>query len=70
VLPIYQRQVDPMVSRGNNQAYSEAVVMLTRIRALMKRLRREVDFTQYLETVRATHRAKRNFMKLLAAKGW
>ncbi|CAN5810339.1 SWIM zinc finger family protein [soil metagenome] len=70
VLPIYQRQVDPMVSRGNNQAYSEAVVMLTRIRALMKRLRREGDFTQYLETVRATHRAKRNFMKLLAAKGW
>jgi uncharacterized Zn finger protein len=70
VLPIFQRQIDPTVWRGNNQSYSEAVAMLAQIRALMKRLRREGDFTQYLETVRAKHRAKRNFMKLLAAKGW
>jgi uncharacterized Zn finger protein len=69
-LPIYQRQIDPTVSRGKNQAYGEAVVMLARIRALMVRLGREGDFEQYLETIRATHRAKRNFMKLLAAKGW
>jgi uncharacterized Zn finger protein len=64
-LPIYQRQIEPMLDRKNNEAYVEAIGLLRKVRELMVRLGREPDFTSYLGKVRGTHKPKRNFMKLL-----
>jgi hypothetical protein len=64
-LPIYQRQIEPTLDRKNNEAYAEAVGFLQKVRELMVRLGREIEFTSYLDKVRAAHKAKRNFMKLL-----
>jgi uncharacterized Zn finger protein len=64
-LPIYQSQIDPTVNRKNNEAYREAIGLLRKLRELMVRLGREAEFTSSLDKVRASHKPKRNFMKLL-----
>jgi len=65
VLPIYQRQIERTLNRKNNQAYREAVALLRKIRDLAVRIGDETRFTRYLASVRAMHKPKRNFMKLL-----
>jgi uncharacterized Zn finger protein len=64
-LPIYQRQIDPTLDRKNNEAYREAIGLLRKVRELMVRLGRDNEFTNSLDKVRASHKPKRNFMKLL-----
>lgn len=64
-LPIYQRQIEPILDRKNNEAYEETVRFLRTIRDLMVRLGREAEFENYLYRLRITHKPKRNFMKLL-----
>jgi tetratricopeptide (TPR) repeat protein len=65
VLPVYQRLIEPTLQRKNQEAYRGAVGLLRKVRGLMVRLDREPDFVTYLELVRAAHKRKRNFMKLL-----
>ena len=65
-VPIYQKQVDTLVGQKNNSSYAEAVRLLGRIRGLMTQLGKADQFTGYLATVRATHKPKRNFIKLAA----
>ncbi len=69
-LPIYQRQVEPTLNRKNQQAYRDAIGLLRQIRELMFRLGKESDFAQYLGAVRGRHKAKRNFVNLLAHARW
>lgn len=69
-LPIYQRQIEPTLDRKNNDAYREAIGLLRKVRALMVRLERKEDFADYLDKVRAGHKPKRNFMKLLDSARW
>jgi hypothetical protein len=64
-LPIYQGQIDPTLDRKNNEAYREAIDLLRKVRELMVRLGREAEFTTSLGKLRAAHKPKRNFMKLL-----
>jgi uncharacterized Zn finger protein len=64
-LPIYQSQIDPTLDRKNNEAYREAIGLLRKVRELMVRLGRDNEFTNSLDKVRASHKPKRNFMKLL-----
>ena len=64
-LPIYQGQIDPTLDRKNNEAYREAIGLLRKVRELMVRLGRDNEFTNSLDKVRASHKPKRNFMKLL-----
>lgn len=64
-LPIYQRQIEPVLDRKNNEAYKEALGFLRKIRELMAQLGRESEFAHYVSRLRAAHKAKRNFMKLL-----
>ena len=64
-LPIYQRQIAPTVEQKNNNAYREAVGFVRKVHELMLRLGCEGEFTDYLNQLRATHKAKRNLMKLL-----
>jgi uncharacterized Zn finger protein len=69
-LPIYQRTIEPTLNGKDINAYREAVRTLRTVHHLMKDLGREADFTAYLERVRAAHRQKRNFMKLLDQVLW
>ena len=64
-IPIYQKQVENLINQKNNGSYEEAVKLLRRIRDLMARLQQTGQFAGYLTTVRATHKPKRNFIKLV-----
>lgn len=69
-LPIYQRQIEPTLSRKNNQAYREAIGLLRQIRDLMFRVGQQPEFERYLAQVRLGHKAKRNFIALLDHATW
>lgn len=69
-LTVYQREVDPTLNRKNNEAYREAIGLLRKVRDLMIRLGQEFEFAAYVESVRAAHKPKRNFMKLLEGAKW
>jgi uncharacterized Zn finger protein len=69
-LPIYQREVESTLGHANNDAYAQAVKLLKRVGQVMARMRRDQDFTRYLESIRATHARKRNFMRLLSRANW
>jgi len=66
---IYLSQVEPLVSQKNNQAYADAVGLLGRTRALMIRLSQRQAFDDQVTVIRATHKPKRNFIKLLDQAG-
>ena len=70
VLPIYQQQVESTLAQKNNEAYRAASGLLRKVRGLMVRLNRDAEFARYLESVRAAHKPKRNFMKLLERATW
>lgn len=69
-LSIYQQQVEPIINRKNNDAYDEAMKLLSKIRGLMVTLGREHEFESYVQALNSEHNRKRNFMKLLERKGW
>lgn len=57
-LYVYQSQVEPTLNRKNNGA------------CLMVRLDKESEFEDYIASVRAEHKPKRNFIKLLDGAKW
>lgn len=67
---VYQKQVEPTLLRKNNQAYAEAIGLLRKVGGLMVRLGRKSEFDDYIASVRAAHKPKRNFIKLLDAATW
>ena len=64
-VPIYEKQVEVLVARKNNDAYAEAAALVWRVRSALWRLRQASDFTTYLEDLKARHRRLRNFSALL-----
>jgi uncharacterized Zn finger protein len=69
-LPINQDQVERLTAQMGKQAYQQAVGLLRKVREVMTRLGREEVLAAYLASVRATHKRKRNLIKLLDAAGW
>jgi uncharacterized Zn finger protein len=69
-LPVYQDQVERLIAHMGKQAYQQAVGLLRKVREVMTRLDREEELAAYLASVRATHKRKRNLIKLLDAAGW
>ena len=65
-LSVYQARLEPTIALGP-AAYREAVDLLDKIRALLNRLGRDGDFAPYRAEIRAAHRQKRGFLKLLDA---
>jgi uncharacterized Zn finger protein len=68
-LAVYQTLVEPTIEQKNNESYVEAIGMIRKIGKLLNRLDREEEWDQYLDSLRASHRRKRNFMALLATVG-
>jgi len=64
-IDVYKKWIGPTVEKKNNQAYEDAAQLMRKIQRLMKRLNRDAEFADYLREVRAAHKPKRNFMKLL-----
>lgn len=62
---IYRARVDPIVNRAGNPAYDEAAKLARRICGLMKCAGQEKECGEWLDALRARHKAKRNFMKRL-----
>jgi uncharacterized Zn finger protein len=65
-VPVYQRMVEPIISRMKNDAYEEATRMVEHIRELMRGMGQQAGFTAYLADLKLRHKPKRNLMKLLA----
>jgi uncharacterized Zn finger protein len=66
-LRIYQEQLGPTIAAGGHNAYREAVDLVSRIGTLLDRLGRAAEFVPYRAGIRAAHRQKRTFLKLLDA---
>lgn len=62
---VYRQLIDPIVNEKNNAAYEHAATLVRKVRALMSKTDRGDEFTQYLATLRAAHKPKRNFIALL-----
>lgn len=64
-LKVYRRFVEPTLARKNNESYEEAVVLLSKIDKILKRLERTKEWKGYLQELRSNHKRKRNFISLL-----
>lgn len=64
-LRIYQDHLNAIIAGGDQRAYRQAIEVLARIRRLLETLGRREDFGAISAEVRAAHRQKRNFLKLL-----
>lgn len=69
-IPIWQREAERVIDAKNQRAYAEAVDLIIRVRRLMIAAAREGDFTPYTARLRATHKPKRNLMKLFDERSW
>lgn len=69
-IPIWQREVERAIDTKKNPGYQEAVELMARVRRLMTAAGRPDSFAPYAAQVRATHKPKRNLMKLLDKRGW
>ncbi|MDJ0942254.1 MAG: hypothetical protein QNJ30_02255 [Kiloniellales bacterium] len=67
---IYKTRVAALLRDTGDRVYQEAVGFLERIKTLLDRSGAAAGFRPYLTEVRATHRRKRNLMKMLDRKGW
>jgi uncharacterized Zn finger protein len=66
-LGVYRRHVEDVIAGRDKRAYAEAVRLIDEtMRALYAESGRPEDFDSYVEEVRASHKAKRNLMKLMA----
>ena len=69
-IPIWQAEAERCIDAKNNRAYAEAVELIVRVGRLMSATDREADFTPYVAKLRATHKPKRNLMKLFDERRW
>ena len=66
--PIYLRQAEAHVAGRSNGYYEDAVELLVKAAAAMKRMNRNEAFVGNLEALRVKYKIKRNFIKLLGQK--
>jgi uncharacterized Zn finger protein len=61
--------IDGIVDRRSNDAYAEAAELAVTISRLMRAQKDGYAFADWTSELRARHRQKRNFMKVLDALG-
>ncbi len=66
--PIYLRQAEAHVASRSNGYYEDAVDLLVKAAAAMKRMNRSEEFVGNLEALRVKYKIKRNFIKLLVQR--
>lgn len=66
--PIYWKYAEAGIAGTTNGRYEDAVELLAKAAAVMKRLERSAEFVRNLEALRAKYKIKRNFIKLVEQK--
>ncbi len=66
---LYRRVVPGIVGQTNNNAYADAINLISKVARLMKAQDESREFSDYLAELRAQFKAKRNFIKLLDRVG-
>jgi len=64
-ISIYQRRVEPTLAHKKKRAYEQAAGYIKKVSILMKRLGKKEEFLEYIESIRASHKYKRNFINIL-----
>ncbi len=64
-LAVYRSLIEPALAPKNDAAYAEATALLRKMRDLLQRAGHRGEFADELVAVRAAHRRKRNFMRML-----
>jgi uncharacterized Zn finger protein len=67
---VYQDHVAALLRNTGDGVYREAIGFMEKIETLLVRCGQDTAFGAFLAELRATHRRKRNFMKMLDRKGW
>lgn len=62
---VYRRLIEPVIGQKKNEAYTDAVGMMKKIRGWMKSAGQEREFAAWYADLRLRHKPKRNLMKLL-----
>lgn len=65
ILEIYWQDVDDLLYVSNNKNYEIAVECLKRIKALMKKNKRQAEWEERFSELKEKHKRKRNFMALV-----
>jgi uncharacterized Zn finger protein len=66
-LHIYRESLEAVIDQKNNRVYEEAVQRILKIGKLMERTGHAAEFVDFIGDLRARHKPKRNFIKLLDA---
>jgi uncharacterized Zn finger protein len=69
-IPIYTQAIEPLIQETHNAAYANAVDLLNKVHHLMMRLNQQTEFLTYVDRLRQTYKAKRNFIALLNQQKW
>ncbi len=64
-ISVYRDRIEDLIDQKNKESYREARDLILKVRELMRRTGRGPEFADYLDSVRAAHRRKRNLMALL-----
>lgn len=67
---VYEPIVFRWIDVKSDEAYSDAVELMSRMRELCDQANAPARFDALLANVRSNHAAKRNLMKLLDRRGW
>ncbi len=67
---LWEKDVEAALNRESIEACRETVELLRKVQEAMTRLDCRSEFDGFLESVRAAHKPKRNFMKLLDGGKW
>jgi uncharacterized Zn finger protein len=67
---VYRKHIDVLLRNASNRVYEEAVDMLETIGRLLRQTEQDAAFRRLLTEIRATHKRKRNLMKMFDQKGW
>ncbi len=62
-LTIYQNRIGDIIKLTNNKAYDRAADMLKTIKKLMRKLKQQSQFKDYIEQLRMDYKQKRNLIK-------
>ena len=66
-IPIYLREAETLIAQTGNRSYEAAVAQLRKIKALHLQMNQSTGWEALLVRLRTTHKAKRNFIALVAA---
>jgi uncharacterized Zn finger protein len=63
-------QLRLLIGTKNNRGYTDAVKLMAHINKLVSSAGAPENFLRYAKSVRATHKPKRNLVKLFDTKRW